>query len=92
MEPFRRLFFISLGAADFVTYDPREVFLPTSFCQENVIIRKQTRHGMHVWYVGWWNLITSVRLIHIGNNTVTIEITISGTFLGVRVRLIEVSA
>ena len=25
----RRLFLISLGAADFVTYDQREVFLPT---------------------------------------------------------------
>ena len=38
MEPSRRLFFISLGAADFVTYDQREVFFPTPFCQENVII------------------------------------------------------
>ena len=44
MEPSRRLFFISLGAADFVTYDQREVFFPTPFCQENVIIWKQTRH------------------------------------------------
>ena len=40
----RRLFFIRLGAADFVTYDQREVFFPTPFCQENVIIWKQTRH------------------------------------------------
>ena len=38
MELSRRLFLISLGAADFVTYDQREVFLPTPFCQENVII------------------------------------------------------
>ena len=37
MEPSRRLFFISLGAGDFVTYDQREVFFPTPFCQENVI-------------------------------------------------------
>ena len=44
MELSRRLFFISLGAADFVTYDHREVFFPTPFCQENVIIWKQTRH------------------------------------------------
>ena len=44
MELLRRLFFISLGAADFVTYDHREVFFPTPFCQENVIIWKQTRH------------------------------------------------
>ena len=21
-----------------------------------------------VWHVGWWNLITSVRLIHVANN------------------------
>ena len=38
MELSRRLFLISLGAADFVTYDQHEVFLPTPFCQENVII------------------------------------------------------
>ena len=44
MEPSRRLFFISLGAADFVTYDQREVFFPTPFCQENVITWKQTKH------------------------------------------------
>ena len=25
-------------------------------------------HISGVWYVGWWNLITSVRLIQIGNN------------------------
>ena len=37
-EPSRRLFFISIGAADFVTYDPRETFFPTPFCQENVIV------------------------------------------------------
>ena len=41
MELSRRLFLISLGAADFVTYDQREVFLPTPFCQENVIIWKR---------------------------------------------------
>ena len=44
MEPSRRLFFISLGAADFVTYDSHEVSFPTPFCQENVIIWKQTSH------------------------------------------------
>ena len=44
MELSRRLFLISLGAADLVTYDQREVFFPTPFCQENVIIRKQARH------------------------------------------------
>ena len=44
MEPSRRLFFISLGAADVVTYDSHEVSFPTPFCQENVIIWKQTSH------------------------------------------------
>ena len=44
MELSRRLFLISLGAADFVTYDQREVFSPTPFCQKNVIIWKQNRH------------------------------------------------
>ena len=44
MEPSRRLFSISLGAADFVTYDSHEVSFPTPFCQENVIIWKQTSH------------------------------------------------
>ena len=39
MEPSRRFFFISLGVADFVTYDQREVFFPTLFCQANVIIQ-----------------------------------------------------
>ena len=38
MEPSRRLFFISLGAADFETYDQREVFFPTLFCHASVII------------------------------------------------------
>ena len=41
-----------------------------------------------VWHVGWWNLITSVRLIQVGNNR-------NDHFrycLGVRVRLLEVSA
>ena len=34
MEPSRRLFFVSLGAADFVAYDQREVFsLPSSVRQ-----------------------------------------------------------
>ena len=37
MELSRRLFFISLGAADFVTYEQREVFFPTPFRQDNVI-------------------------------------------------------
>ena len=40
MELSRRLFLISLGAADFVTYDQREVFLPTpsrgSFVKQTV--------------------------------------------------------
>ena len=45
MELSRRLFLISLGVVDFVTYDPREVFFPTPFCQENVIIiMKAKRH------------------------------------------------
>ena len=44
MEPSRRLFFISLGAADFVTYDSHEVSFPTPLCQENVIIWKQTSY------------------------------------------------
>ena len=40
-----------------------------------------------VWHVGWWNLITSVRLMQVGNNR-------NDHFrylLGVRVHLIEVS-
>ena len=40
-----------------------------------------------VWHVGWWNLITSVRLIQIGNNR-------NDHFrylVGVRVRLIKFS-
>ena len=41
-----------------------------------------------VWRVGWWNLITSVRLIQVGNN----RNDHFRYFLGVRVRLIEVSA
>ena len=44
MEPSRRLFFISLGAADFVTYDSQEVSFPTPLCQENVIIWKQSSY------------------------------------------------
>ena len=41
-----------------------------------------------VWRVGWWNLITSVRLIQVGNN----RNDYFRYFLGCRVRLIEVSA
>ena len=41
-----------------------------------------------VWHVGWWNLITSVRLIQVGNN----RNDYSRYFLGVCVLLIEVSA
>ena len=41
-----------------------------------------------VWHVGWWHLITSVRLIQVDNNR-NDHFTY---FLGVRVRLIEVSA
>ena len=41
-----------------------------------------------VWHVGWWNLITGVRLIQVGNN----RNDYFRYFLGVRVRLIEVSA
>ena len=41
-----------------------------------------------VWRVGWWNLITTVRLIQVGNN----RNYHFRYFLGVRVRLIEVSA
>ena len=41
-----------------------------------------------VWRVGWWNFITSVRLIEVGNNSNDHF----RYFLGVLVRLIEVSA
>ena len=41
-----------------------------------------------VWHVGYWNLITSVCLIQVGNN----RNHHFRYFLGVRVRLIEVSA
>ena len=37
-----------------------------------------------VWHVGWWNLITSVHLIQVGNNRNDYV----SYFLGVRVRLI----
>ena len=40
-----------------------------------------------VWHVGWWNFITSVRLILVGNN----RNDNFRYFLGVRVRLIKVS-
>ena len=40
-----------------------------------------------VWHVGKWNLMTSVRLIQVGNN----RNDYFTYFLGVRVRLIEVS-
>ena len=40
-----------------------------------------------VWRVGWWHLITSVRLIQVGNN----RNDHFRYFLGVRVRLIKVS-
>ena len=40
-----------------------------------------------VWHVGWWNLITGVRLIQVGNN----RNDYFRYFLGVRVRLIKVS-
>ena len=39
------------------------------------------------WHVGWWNLITSVRLIQVGNN----RHDYFRYILGVRVRLIKVS-
>ena len=42
----------------------------------------------YVWHVGWWKLITSVRLIQVGNN----RNDHFRYFLGVRVRLIEASA
>ena len=41
-----------------------------------------------VWHFGWWNLITSVRLVQVGNN----RNDYFRYFLGVLVRLIEVSA
>ena len=41
-----------------------------------------------VWHVVWWSLITSVRLIQVGNN----RNDHFKYFLGVHVRLIEVSA
>ena len=40
-----------------------------------------------VWHVVWWSLITSVRLMQVGNN----RNDHFKYFLGVRVRLIEVS-
>ena len=40
-----------------------------------------------VWHVGWWNSVTSVRLIQIGNN----RNDHFRYFLGVHVRLIKVS-
>ena len=49
-----------------------------------------------VWHVGWWNLITSVRLIQVGNNRNDHFRYFLGVFLGSRplnrgVRLIKVS-
>ena len=41
-----------------------------------------------VWHVGWWCLITSVCLIQVGNN----RNDHFKYFLGVQVRIIEVSA
>ena len=41
-----------------------------------------------VWHIKWWNLITSVRLIQVRNN----RNDYFRYFLGVRVRLIEVTA
>ena len=43
-----------------------------------------------VWHVGWWNLIESVRLLQVGNNRN--DHFRYMYFLGVHVRLIEVSA
>ena len=40
-----------------------------------------------IWHIGWWNLITSVRLIQVSNN----RNYHFRYFLGVRVRLIKVS-
>ena len=45
-------------------------------------------HISSVWHVGWWKLITSVRLIEVGNN----RNDNFRYFLVVCVRLIEVSA
>ena len=44
-------------------------------------------HISGVWHVEWWNLITRVRLIQVGNN----RNDRFRYFLGVRVRLIKVS-
>ena len=44
-------------------------------------------HISSVWHVGWWNSVTSVRLIQIGNN----RNDHFRYFLGVHVRLIKVS-
>ena len=44
-----------------------------------------------VWHVGWWNLITRVRLIQVDNNRNDYSRYFLG-LLGARVRLIEVSA
>ena len=71
MELSRRLFLISLGAADFVTYDQREVFFPTPFCQENVTIWKQTRHdrvGRPKKIKGFSSSISEVSFVSICQN------------------------
>ena len=54
------------------------------------IVGGNSRQSSHfrVWRVGWWHLITSVRLIQVVNN----RNDHFRYFLGVRVRLIEVSA
>ena len=52
-----------------------------------LVIRGNLRISF-VWYVGWWHLITSVRLIQVGNN----RNDHFRYFLGVCVRLSEVSA
>ena len=44
-------------------------------------------HISSVWHVGWWNSVTSVRLIQVGNN----RNDHFRYFLGVHVRLIKVS-
>ena len=37
-------------------------------CPQGFSLKKCPGDEVGVWHVGWWNLITSVRLIQVGNN------------------------
>ena len=70
------------------------VYSTNTVCQVTFLILKIEKFVVGaflvsgVWHVVWWSLITSVRLIQVGNN----RNDHFKYFLGVRVRLIEVSA